>query len=129
MGNELNDIDELANLMNADAEDAICSITQFGRAVGIHLVVATQLPDIITKLTKANIPSRISFAVASAKESESVLNTAGAEKLIGNGDMLYFPVDANTPIRIQGCFVSTEEISRVVNFVKRYNCEEEGDQP
>ena len=91
-----------------------------GRAAGMHLVIATQRPsaDVITGLMKANIPSRIAFAVASAMESRIILDTAGAEKLVGRGDMLYAPLGEGKPKRVQGCFISSEEIERVVNFVK-----------
>ena len=91
-----------------------------GRAAGMHLVIATQRPsaDVITGLMKANIPSRIAFAVASSLESRIILDTTGAEKLVGKGDMLYFPLGSNKPTRVQGCFITPEEIERVVNFVK-----------
>ena len=91
-----------------------------GRAAGMHLVIATQRPssDVITGLMKANIPSRIAFAVASSLESRIILDTTGAEKLVGKGDMLYFPLGSGKPQRVQGCFISPEEIERVVAFVK-----------
>ena len=116
-------IDELADLMLVAAkevEESICRVAQMGRAAGMHLVVATQRPsaDVITGLMKANIPSRIAFAVASSLESRIILDTTGAEKLVGKGDMLYAPLGAGKPTRVQGCFITPEEIERVVGFVK-----------
>ena len=116
-------IDELADLMLVAAkevEESICRVAQMGRAAGMHLVIATQRPssDVITGLMKANIPSRIAFAVASSLESRIILDTQGAEKLVGKGDMLYFPLGAGKPQRVQGCFITPEEIERVVTFVK-----------
>jgi DNA segregation ATPase FtsK/SpoIIIE, S-DNA-T family len=116
-------IDELADLMMVAAgeiEELICRIAQLARAVGIHLIIATQRPstDIITGLIKANIPSRIAFAVGSQVDSRVILDTGGAEKLLGRGDMLYQPVDAGKPTRIQGAFVSDSEVEAVVNFWK-----------
>ena len=116
-------IDELADLMLVAAkevEESICRVAQMGRAAGMHLVIATQRPsaDVITGLMKANIPSRIAFAVASSLESRIILDTTGAEKLVGRGDMLYAPLGSGKPIRVQGCFITPEEIDRVVGYVK-----------
>ena len=116
-------IDELADLMLVAAkevEESICRVAQMGRAAGMHLVIATQRPssDVITGLMKANIPSRIAFAVASSLESRIILDTTGAEKLVSKGDMLYAPLGAGKPTRVQGCFITPEEIERVVGFVK-----------
>ena len=117
-------IDELADLMLVAAkevEEAICRVAQMGRASGIHLVIATQRPsaDVITGLMKANIPSRIAFAVASAMESRIILDTAGAEKLVGKGDMLYSPLGQGKPRRVQGCFISEDEVQAVVDYIKK----------
>lgn len=116
-------IDELADLMLVAAkevEESICRVAQMGRAAGVHLVIATQRPsaDVITGLMKANIPSRIAFAVASSLESRIILDTTGAEKLVGKGDMLYAPLGEGKPTRVQGCFISPEEIEAVVAYVK-----------
>ena len=117
-------IDELADLMLVAAkevEESICRVAQMGRAAGMHLVIATQRPsaDVITGLMKANIPSRIAFAVASAMESRIILDTQGAEKLVGRGDMLFAPLGSGKPQRVQGCFISDPEVAAVVNFVKQ----------
>lgn len=117
-------IDELADLMLVAAkevEESICRVAQMGRAAGMHLVIATQRPsaDVITGLMKANIPSRIAFAVASSLESRIILDTTGAEKLVGKGDMLWFPLGAGKPLRVQGCFISDEEVAAVVDSVKQ----------
>ncbi len=117
-------IDELADLMMvapADVEDAICRLAQMARAAGIHLVVATQRPsvDIITGLIKANIPSRISFAVSSQIDSRTILDMGGAEKLLGRGDMLFYPVGATKPIRVQGAYLSDQEVELLVQHWKK----------
>ncbi|MBF7081834.1 DNA translocase FtsK 4TM domain-containing protein [Desulfallas sp. Bu1-1] len=132
-------IDELADLMMvapADVEDSICRLAQMARAAGIHLVVATQRPsvDVITGLIKANIPSRISFAVSSQMDSRTILDMGGAEKLLGKGDMLFYPVGAPKPVRVQGAYLSDREVETLVDFLKDqarpiYNEEVLKDQP
>ncbi len=116
-------IDELADLMLVAAkevEDSICRVAQMGRAAGMHLIIATQRPsaDVITGLMKANIPSRIAFSVASSMESRIILDTQGAEKLVGKGDMLYAPIGIGKPLRVQGCFVTDSEVEAVAGYVK-----------
>ena len=121
-------IDELADLMMVaakDVEESINRVAQMGRAAGMHLVIATQRPsaDVITGLMKANIPSRIAFAVSSTMESRIILDTGGAEKLVGKGDMLYAPLGNGKPLRVQGCMITDEEVARVVNFIKQNSTE------
>lgn len=116
-------IDEFADLMMAapkEVEDSVCRLAQMARAVGMHLVIATQRPsvDVITGLIKANISSRIALTVSSQIDSRTILDAAGAEKLLGHGDMLYSPIGASKPVRVQGCFISDEEVEELCNFVK-----------
>lgn len=116
-------IDELADMMlvaGKEVEDSICRLAQMGRAAGMHLVVATQRPttDVITGLIKANIPSRIALSVMSQIDSRTIIDMAGAEKLLGNGDMLYLPIGSTKPVRIQGCFASSKDVEATVSFVK-----------
>ena len=116
-------IDELSDLMMAapnEVEDSICRLAQMARAAGMHLVIATQRPsvDVITGIIKANIPSRIALSVSSQVDSRTILDMSGAEKLLGNGDMLFSPVGTSKPVRIQGCFLSDDEVESVVEFIK-----------
>ena len=126
-------VDELADLMmvaKSEVESAICRLAQLARAAGIHLIIATQRPsvDVITGLIKANMPSRIAFAVSSQVDSRTILDMAGAEKLIGRGDMLFYPQNYQKPARIQGAFVSDDEVTRVVDYIKKNNTAEAHDQ-
>ncbi|MEE1284165.1 MAG: DNA translocase FtsK, partial [Acutalibacteraceae bacterium] len=122
-------IDELSDLMMVaqnEVEDSICRLAQMARAAGMHLVIATQRPsvNVITGIIKANIPSRIALFVSSQVDSRTIIDTAGAEKLLGNGDMLFNPVGVSKPVRLQGCYVSDEEVERVVDFIKaQVECE------
>ena len=113
-----------------EIEEAICRIAQKARACGIHLVVATQRPsvDVITGLIKANIPSRIAFAVSSQTDSRTILDMSGAEKLLGKGDMLYSPIGMNKPVRIQGAFLTEEEVEKITDFVQVNNHVEDLEQ-
>ncbi len=116
-------IDELADMMlvaGKEVEDSICRLAQMGRAAGMHLVVATQRPttDVITGLIKANIPSRIALSVMSQVDSRTIIDMAGADKLLGNGDMLYMPIGMSKPVRIQGCFASSKDINNTLNFIR-----------
>ena len=119
-------VDELADLMMVaknDVESAICRLAQLARAAGIHLIIATQRPsvDVITGLIKANMPSRIAFAVTSQVDSRTILDMAGAEKLIGKGDMLFYPQNYQKPARIQGAFISDEDVMKVVSYIRQNN--------
>ena len=116
-------IDELADLMmvaSSQVEDAICRLAQLARAAGMHLIVATQRPsvDVVTGLIKANIPSRIAFMVSSQVDSRTIIDMPGAEKLVGNGDMLYKPQDLDKPLRVQGPFISDDEVKNIIEYVK-----------
>ena len=126
-------IDELADLMMAagnEVEDSICRLAQMARAAGMHMVIATQRPsvDVITGLIKGNIPSRLALTVASGVDSRTILDGVGAEKLLGNGDMLFMPLGQSKPQRIQGCYVSNQEVERVVEFLKKSDKPQEYDQ-
>ena len=126
-------IDELADLMMAagnEVEDSICRLAQMARAAGMHMVIATQRPsvDVITGLIKGNIPSRLALTVASGVDSRTILDGVGAEKLLGNGDMLFMPLGQSKPQRIQGCYVSNQEVERVVEFLKKTDKPQEYDQ-
>ena len=116
-------VDELADLMmvaSKEVEDAIIRLGQKARAAGIHMILATQRPsvDVISGLIKANVPSRIAFAVSSGTDSRTILDENGAEKLLGRGDMLFKPIDENHPVRLQGSFISDDDVERIVNFIK-----------
>ena len=126
-------IDELADIMlfnPAEVEDNICRLAQMARAVGIHLVLATQRPsvDVITGLIKANIPARIAFAVSSMTDSRVILDSPGAEKLLGRGDMLFIPPELAKPVRVQGCFIKDHEINKLIDFLKAQQSTEYNDQ-
>ena len=126
-------IDELSDLMMAapnEVEDSICRLAQMARAAGMHLVIATQRPsvDVITGIIKANIPSRIALSVSSQVDSRTIIDSVGAEKLLGNGDMLYYPVGIPKPIRVQGCYLSDKEVENVVNFIKKQEQSEYDDE-
>lgn len=126
-------IDELSDLMMAapnEVEDSICRLAQMARAAGMHLVIATQRPsvNVITGVIKANIPSRIALSVSSQIDSRTIIDTAGAEKLLGNGDMLFNPVGISKPIRVQGCFLSDEEVEKLVDFIKNQTEEKKYDE-
>ena len=117
-------IDELADLMMAapgEVEDAICRLAQMARAAGMHLIIATQRPsvDVITGVIKANIPSRLAFAVSSGIDSRTILDTVGAEKLLGKGDMLFYPSGQSKPARLQGAFVTDREVEDIVDFLRK----------
>ncbi len=126
-------IDELADLMMAagnEVEDSICRLAQMARAAGMHMVIATQRPsvDVITGLIKGNIPSRLALTVASGVDSRTILDSVGAEKLLGNGDMLFMPLGQSKPLRVQGCYVTNQEVERVVEFLKDSDKPQEYDQ-
>lgn len=126
-------IDELSDLMMAapnEVEDSICRLAQMARAAGMHLVIATQRPsvNVITGVIKANIPSRIALSVSSQIDSRTIIDTAGAEKLLGNGDMLFNPVGTSKPVRVQGCYLSDEEVESVVTFIKTQNEDKKYDE-
>ena len=117
-------IDEIADLMmeaKSEVENSICRLAQMARAAGMHLIIATQRPteDVVTGLIKSYIPSRIAFRVTSGIDSRTILDEVGAEKLLGNGDMLYFPTVYAKPMRVQNCFTSSREVAAVVDYIKK----------
>jgi S-DNA-T family DNA segregation ATPase FtsK/SpoIIIE len=126
-------VDELSDLMMAasnEVESAIIRLAQMARAAGIHMILATQRPsvDVITGLIKANVPSRMAFAVSSGTDSRTIIDTNGAEKLLGRGDMLFLPMGMNKPVRVQGAFISDQDVAKVVDFIKEQQTADYDDQ-